>query len=142
MITLVRLMGISSLLALFTSLPISLLNGHYVKILNISTYSRVVYLPKIGFSYGSSKMEFFPWSTMKLSPFPRFFTYFPVQQGSRCVRMLETHPLVRTYPIFTAPWPRSWQVHTHGIPQTLASLYTRRKNNTAMFIWSGCKKRV
>ena len=47
-----------------------------------------------------------------------------VRQGSRCVRMLQTHPLLQgTYPISTSPWPGLWQVHTHyGIPHINASL--------------------
>ena len=47
-----------------------------------------------------------------------------VQKDSRCVRMLETHPLLhRTYPIITPPWPGMWQVHTYyGISHINASL--------------------
>ena len=37
------------------------------------------------------------------------------EQGLRCVRMLETHPLLHgTYPIITLPWPGLWQVHTQN----------------------------
>ena len=45
--------------------------------------------------------------------------------GSRCVRMIETHPLLHgTYLIITLPWPELWQVHIHyGIPHISAFYY-------------------